>query len=157
MNPYTPSVVTTPAPTKPRRRWIWPVVIAAVAVLLIAAGLIVWVGRAASSTVSITGSVQVTLPEDDIWPSPCTGMGGYSDIAAGTQVVISDETGTTIAVGRLQPGVAIGTPPVGHACRLRFSVNAPGGHSFYGIEISHRGRLQYPRAALDQPLALTLG
>jgi hypothetical protein len=42
-------------------------------------------------------------------------------------------------------------------CTFVFTVDSvPGGQQIHSVEVSHRGDLQYTRAQLDQPLALTL-
>ncbi|TQS29098.1 hypothetical protein [Microbispora sp. KK1-11] len=90
----------------------------------------------------------------------CVMDGGYSDIRQGAQVVVSDEKGTTIAIGNLGEGTldlpnlqAWGT----RSCVFPFLVKAPAGRRFYGVEVSHRGRLQYTEAQLAEALRLTLG
>jgi hypothetical protein len=46
----------------------------------------------------------------------------------------------------------------GDACVIPFTVgNVPTGLGFYGIEISHRGRLQHSETDLRHGLDLTLG
>lgn len=83
----------------------------------------------------------------------CVLAGGYEDIQTGAQVTVKDQDGTVIGLGALD---------VGHIqngkCQFGFEVpGVPEGRNFYSIEVSHRGALQYTRATLDQPLALTLG
>lgn len=69
----------------------------------------------------------------------CRGEGGYSDIAGGTQVTVSDDTGTVIAVGALAPGWGSV-----HSCILPFTVHdVPAGHEFYQVEVSHRGKIKF--------------
>jgi ABC-type Fe3+-hydroxamate transport system substrate-binding protein len=98
---------------------------------------------------------------------PCSSHGGYSDIAAGTQVVVTDSAGKVVAVGSLDAGRAVGYTGgstgahyfVGD-CRYVFVVpDVPEGPAtaIYGIEVSHRGVLNYPRSDLDDPVKLTLG
>jgi hypothetical protein len=85
---------------------------------------------------------------------PCSGDGGYSDIAEGTQVVISDESSKTLAVGVLKAG----RRDSNGRCKFPFEVlRVPTGQSFYGIEVSHRGRLQYSESQIRQGLQLSLG
>jgi hypothetical protein len=85
---------------------------------------------------------------------PCIPGGGYRDIG-GAQVVVSDAAGKTIATGSLPPSGRI----VDLTCVFDFEVEGiPGGHDFYGVAISHRGRLQYRRDQLDgQVLKLNIG
>jgi hypothetical protein len=102
----------------------------------------------------IQGDVSIPWIGAQAEVGPCTPSGGYGDIG-GAQVVVSDAAGKTIATGNL--------PPTGRIADLRcvfdFEVKGiPGGHDFYGVAISHRGRLQYRREQLDgQVLKLNLG
>ncbi|WP_433414978.1 hypothetical protein ACQP1V_36125 [Microtetraspora malaysiensis] len=85
---------------------------------------------------------------------------GYSDIRQGAQVVVTDATGKTLALGTLGAGkrhLPEGAAPVARRCAFPFTVQAPGGQDFYGIEVSHRGRLQYTAEQVREPLELTLG
>ncbi|MEV4096953.1 hypothetical protein [Streptosporangium saharense] len=84
----------------------------------------------------------------------CVTTGGYSDIQEGAQVVVTDASGTTVALGRL----AYGSWNRHTGCVFLFNVpDVPGGHKFYGVEVGHRGRLQYTAEQVAQPLALTIG
>ncbi|MEV5411029.1 hypothetical protein AB0K60_19565 [Thermopolyspora sp. NPDC052614] len=89
---------------------------------------------------------------------PCHPDSGYSDIRPGTQVVITDPTGKTIAVGALGNGTnRTRSTSYLSDCEFPFRVTAPAGQQFYGVEIGRRGRLQYAADRLGQPLELTLG
>lgn len=112
--------------------------------------------------VTIHGDLNITRPARD-WVrtnNPCVGDGGggYDDVHEGTQVVISDADGTTIAVGALGVGVPVGLASIDKpaSCKFPFEVVAPGGHDFYGVAVGKRGTVQYPVARLTQPLRLTL-
>mgnify|MGYP001562051118 CR=1 FL=1 len=83
----------------------------------------------------------------------CTGHGGYDDISAGAQVIVTDAASKTVAVGELDPGARDGEG----VCVFPFSLMVPTGETIYGIEVSHRGRVQYQAGQLKQPLSLTLG
>lgn len=86
---------------------------------------------------------------------PCVAGGGYADIN-GAQVVVTDPAGKTIATSQL-PSSGILRDANGFMCEFAFSVDVPGGHDFYGIEVSHRGRLQYSEGQLKSgDLALVL-
>jgi hypothetical protein len=95
-------------------------------------------GRPATFTVS--GTMQIT--------GGCAGL-GYGDIRAGTQVVITDEHQTTLAVGELEAD---------GSCQWSFRIDkVAAGHSFYGVTISHRGTVQYTEAQLRQGVHLSMG
>lgn len=109
---------------------------------------------------SVTGKMTVTGTGPlDYWTggqgSACQNGGGYGDINLGTQVVVSDASGKTLALGRLGPGTV--SDAAGRSCSFPFVVSGvPAGHEFYGIEIAHRGRLQYTADQIQQPLSLEL-
>jgi hypothetical protein len=150
-----------PAPTSARRRRTWPVY-AGIAVALLAGivALVVVLNRDDTITVSGTMTLPMALADTNLRSDgiACDGTseaagGGYSDVATGVQVVVSDSAGKTIAVGALSRGATKGS-----SCVMPFTVaGVPSGKGFYGVEVSHRGRLQYPEADLRRGLALTLG
>lgn len=84
----------------------------------------------------------------------CETGGGYSDIHPGTAVAVTDASGATVALGALGDGTQDGA---GH-CRFPFTVaDVPGGGDFYGVEVSHRGKVQFKSEQLREPVELTLG
>jgi hypothetical protein len=85
----------------------------------------------------------------------CFGMGGYSDIGAGTAVNVYDQSGAIVAVGQL----ATGHGSYGSGCTFTFSVpDVPGGSKFYQVEVSHRGKMNLAaQDAEDGAAAYTLG
>ncbi|MEO3853704.1 hypothetical protein [Acrocarpospora sp. B8E8] len=105
------------------------------------------------SPITITGTVSVAGGVSRAGSSECALGGGYRDIAPGTQVVVTDPAGKTIALGKLGGGQWSS-----RKCVFAFMVReVPPGHQFYGVEVSHRGRLQYPAEQVVKPLSLTLG
>lgn len=91
---------------------------------------------------------------------PCAVDGGHADIRAGAQVVVTDASGETLALGRLGGGT-LQLPDPGvwgtRSCAFPFTVQAPGGHAFYGVEVTHRGVLRYTDEQLRRPLEMSLG
>jgi len=87
---------------------------------------------------------------------PCTALGGYSDISAGTAVTIGGSQGQTLAVGALSAGSLGGQPGLSATCDFTFSVQAPGGQSLYTVTISHRGTQTVTPADLADGITLTL-
>lgn len=70
----------------------------------------------------------------------CFGTGGFSDIAAGAQVTVTDQAGATIALGKLTTGRARGEG----GCSFGFYIlDVPLGKGFYGVEVSHRGVIRF--------------
>lgn len=167
---------TFPSPSTPTRRrrprWLLP---AAAAAVLLAGGAAVYVlsdeESAATSSPKPTSTAAartvvgtLTLNDSDGFTfasdSGCNGTGGYDEIRAGAQVVITDGAGTTVALGQLGSGQMDGTfnSSTAEMCKFNFAVPAvPTGKGFYGVEIAHRGRVQYPEQQLFGALALTLG
>lgn len=110
----------------------------------------------------VTGTLTLTDEDGIDWSSSagCFGTGGYDDIRGGVQVVITDPAGGTVALGKLDQGKLDGTVPgqTADLCKFTFAIQGvPAGKGFYGVEVSHRGRVQYPERQLFGALALTLG
>ncbi|MET9154501.1 hypothetical protein ABZX82_25035 [Streptomyces griseoflavus] len=84
----------------------------------------------------------------------CSGTGGYSDIDFGTQVNVTDATGTLVAVGSLGFGQKTEL-----GCEFPFTVDdVTPGSKFYEVEVSHRGSLTQTEDELRAGgLAFTLG
>lgn len=141
-------------PHQPKRRRIWWL---AAALAALAIGATAVYALAPSTSFEIKGSM--VLRDAKGWDKAsaggpiCFGRGGYSDIAGGTQVIVTDSGGTTIALGRLGPGL-----PTSSGCIFEFVVtNVPTGHDFYGVEVGHRGRLTYDKDHIRQPIEQSLG
>lgn len=173
--PYGQSQPMTPppAPQRPghhaRGRLPLPVLILAIGVPALLVGAVIGVGgtlllnrpateSAATSSAATPKTILIsgTMTLDNGFGAeglPCSGTGGYSDMREGAQVVITDANSATLAVGSLDAG----RRDSAQNCAFPFSLAAPAGHQFYGIEVSHRGRLQYSTAQISQRLQLTLG
>lgn len=109
----------------------------------------------AGQTHEITGSFVVF--DDDASSSDCRlGMdGGYSDIGPGTAVEVRNETGETIAAGRLGVGESIGL-----GCNFPIEVHDVPDAKFYRIGVGRRGELSYSKdeiEARDWEVAFQLG
>lgn len=113
---------------------------------------------ATASEFSLTGSLDLktsSLTAVDLLSDggPCSGKGGYSDIADGTQVVVSDGAGATLALGQITNSVYSPAD-----CHFDLAVDhIPAGRSFYKVEVSHRGGVQYTEQQMKQGVSLTLG
>ena len=110
------------------------------------------------ATIDVSGAIAIA-PAPGGWTGsagePCrTGSSsGHSDLKEGAQVVISDAAAKTIAIGQLAAGVQDGAG----GCRFAFRVTkVPDGQGFYGIEVTHRGRLQYTAEQMKKPIELAL-
>lgn len=153
-------------PTRRRgRRGLW--IVAGAAVVLLAGGAAYAWTAMSPSGFTIKGDLTITSDSQLKWgtsTAQCAGAGGFSDISEAATVVVTDAAGKTVAIGRMDgegkatrgTGLAAGVRPA--ACTWTWTVeDVPGGSGFYGIEISHRGRQQYTREQLGEPIHLRLG
>ncbi|WP_351232189.1 hypothetical protein [Streptomyces sp. NPDC002133] len=119
-----------------------------------------WVGTTIDfaddpDTFTTTGGIFLMDPEgftDD--GGSCTGDDGYDDLDVGTEVTISDASGTVVAADSLTTGEVVGT-----SCLFKFTVHGiPAGSKLYRVEVSHRGDLTKTEAELRKgDIAFTLG
>jgi hypothetical protein len=142
---------TEPRPSRTK----WVVVLATAGVLVVAAAATVFLvvkpgqpkakttaGQAQTHTVqthTIAGTFTLSDAQDAasgcLFPSL-----GYSDITAGAQVTLTNQSQTVLGTGQLGPGVA---DAAGASCVFPFTIlNVPRA-AFYGLTVSHRGTLQY--------------
>jgi len=82
----------------------------------------------------------------------CKGTSGYDDISAGAQVVVTAD-GKTVGVGELGEGKY-----KDGWCEFPFTVSGiKEGNEFYGVEVSHRGKIEYTSDDLKSGVKLSLG
>ena len=128
--------------------------IAGVTAVLVAAAAYVVLGTSEKHTV--TGEFALTTENTLSTGDTCRGTGGYSDITPGTQVVIEDDTGRTLATGAFGAGLYDG-----RSCVFNFSFQDVPKAKFYRVHQSgDRGTLQYSYADMvdsDWSVHLTLG
>jgi hypothetical protein len=129
-------------------------IIATTLALLAVAGYLVFGTGGESHTV--TGQLALTTASDLSTGSSCEGTGGYSDISPGTQVVIEDETGSTLATSSFDAGSFDGV-----SCVFEFTFDDVPKAAFYRVhQSSDRGVLQYSYQDMvdsDWSVYLTLG
>lgn len=108
-------------------------------------------------TVTLSADYLTFLPGNARLGDPCTGEGGYSDIAEGTSVVIRDNVGKKVGLGALGPGRRSGGD-YGGSCTFDIKVEdvANDGGKIYSAEVSHRGEISFKRADAKQ-VTMTLG
>lgn len=83
----------------------------------------------------------------------CEGSNGYSDIGMGTSVVVTNDSGRTLAHASLGLGTGSETRCVFH---FRFRVTE--GQDNYSVAVSHRGKIDYSFDQFESDeVALTLG
>ena len=100
--------------------------------------------------------------EDAAIGVPCTSSAGYDDIHDGAQVIISDQTGTTIGLTTLGAGQLLakeGDSLFAARCAYKFQQTVPGGATFYGLHAgnANRGVVQYSPEDVRNLIQLTLG
>lgn len=113
----------------------------------------------ASSTIAMRGTLQflaIYPGMSMIGTDSCTGMNGYNDITEGAEVVVSDDSGATLAITNLGPGVP-GKAFIFEGCKFAFTASVPSGHRFYGITVSHRGTVKFTEQQMTVGPALHLG
>lgn len=104
-------------------------------------------------TFTATGSITMIDYDMDRYQGQCFGSGGYSDMEAGTQVVVRDASGTSLAFGELGTG-SVASPS---ECDFNFVVkDIPSGDKLYTIEVGSRGEINFTE---DEAIGLsfTLG
>lgn len=168
--PAAPAVVAPAAPPPSRRPTRWPYLAAgALAVLVAVAVTYVLTSRSSKTptapTVSTTFTVYGIMTLETLrYPSEinrlstggCTGTGGYSDLREGAQVIVTDSVGKTVGVTSLGSGSLV-EDQLRMRCSFLFHLDVPGGLGFYGVEVSHRGRVQYLESQMREPLSLSIG
>jgi hypothetical protein len=123
----------------------------------------------ASSALTVRGSVNVPvslsgmlgLPEEQYFEGgPCVTDDGYDDLTEGTQVVVADDQGETLALGTLRAAVLRAGPEGGLSeakCEFGFVVSGvSASEDFYTVSVGRRGGQKYSRGQVAQPLSLTL-
>lgn len=131
-------------------RWFIPALVCAGVIVLASAGLSVAIAVSTLAPHTFTAKGAVLIMD-----SSCDDMSaGYDDIASGAPVAVKDASGKTVALGELGQG-----KDVDAGCGFSFSVkDVPAGLGIYGIEVTHRGVIQYKEAALKKDgAAMSLG
>ena len=152
--PVAPWVAGEPVAPTPRTR---PNVVAILVVAALAlSGWAIWRGVEEHT---LSGSVLLvdSIYYGDRPGRSCTGEGGYDDLGAGAQVVLADDTGTTLSTGRLSDGEFDGL-----GCVFSFALEDVTRADFYSLTIAGggRGQLQYSYEELaddDWSLQLSIG
>ena len=91
----------------------------------------------------------------------CSGSGGYSDIAPGAQVKVSDASGAVVAIGELGNGFARKTyeqlPP--NVCQFAIVMDdiPDGGDGIYGVEVANRGVINFKKEGSSATVQMSLG
>lgn len=161
-----PAEQLPPAP-RPRRVGLIAALAAGALVLMAATGVGVWLVTRPTTTAPAPGASAATLTAwgsvvlqrgQFVWQSAadptCQGLNGFSDLAAGTQVKVTDAAGKSLAVGALGRGVAEGITTEGGmdratTCTMPFEVpGVAAGVGPYGVQLGQRGVLRYAEGQL---------
>lgn len=129
-------------------------VIALILVLAVIAVVAVWrkaqpVGFTVHGTMSLVGVDNFASFGDN----NCAGSTGYDDLRDGSEVVISENGGKTVAVGALE-----GSRNAADRCVFSFNISGvPSGKKFYGVSVTHRGVVQFSEQEMKSGPGLTIG
>lgn len=142
-------------------RWHRPAALAAVAALALTACGTPPKAFIVPGYFDVTGSIAVDISYGGSayqYGDVCATGIGYDDIHLGTQVVVSDSAGATLAIGELDAGLA---DPSQSACVFDFHVaEIPAGLGFYGLSVGsdNRGTMKYEEAEISgRSIDLALG
>ena len=99
---------------------------------------------AASPHHTLTGSLEII--DENLEPfgnsTQCDGSddGGFSDLSAGAQATVKNGSGRILAIGSIKEGKSNYD---GATCTMPLRVSGIPKASFYEVEVSHRGELDY--------------
>ena len=128
------------------------------AVVLLAAGGVA-VGLLLTSSngpkkTTVSGTFELT--DADSAANQCQGTGGYSDISAGTTVILTNQDGKILGSSALGTGTSAGA-----VCTYSFTIpKVPENQQQYAVEVSHRGKVVNSQADMKAngwTFSLTLG
>lgn len=146
----TPVPGDAAAAAPPRKRvWLFVAVIAAV--LLIAGTLAVLALGGQTQRFTVAGTFNIANMSELANGLNADSGPGYGDIHPGTEVLLSDETGKTIAVGHLERDYS-------RAGAYTFKLTeVPAGLKFYGLTVASRGTVHFTEAQLRAGPHVSLG
>lgn len=103
---------------------------------------------AAPKTFTAIGALDLGGQPDGGDRAPCEGANGYTDIHAGTQVVVYDATGKSLGVSALASGSTISNGPTSFAtCHFKFSVpSLPSGVGPYSVQVGDHEKTAFTEA-----------
>lgn len=86
----------------------------------------------------------------DTQGASCGDSPGYSWVAVGQPVKVSDEQGKTLGIGRIENGSI-----EGGYCILKFQVEVPTGPQFYDLTVANFPTMPYRADELDTELSFS--
>jgi hypothetical protein len=117
----------------------------AVVVVLLAAGALLGLRGLGGAAVHTVKGTYVLFDADTAF-NGCHGVGDYSDIDSGVDVVLKDEHGTVVATDALSSGTAMSG-----RCAYHFAFTGVPDATFYQFEVgTGRGTLHYTRSEMDR-------
>lgn len=127
-------------------------IVGAIATLCVAgAGVSAALLTGGASSVTLHGTMMINPASDSEFGdnfstagSTCSGSGGYDDLTQGASVTIHDPTGKVIATGALEEGHGVD----GVGCLFNWRIPKAPKEKFYGVEISHRGTVNFKTAEI---------
>lgn len=138
----------------PSRRWMW--IAGGTAATAVALGAVVW-ATYPEPAFEMWGTVSLDRDGAFSMNPECGGRGGYDDINPGATVTVYDAESKVLATGKLDKGKFAGQKSDA-PCVFTFAVpNVPGGHDFYQVQVSHRGKIPVPVERAKGLVVLTLG
>lgn len=113
-----------------------------------------------ASSVTLHGAMMINPASDNEFGDnfstvggTCTGSGGYDDLSQGASVTIHDPTGKVIATGALQEGHGVD----GIGCLFNWRITNVPREKFYGVEISHRGTVDFKATGIKSGFDTDIG
>ena len=148
----------SPDGTRPRRRRVQWLVLAAILVLIAAAtaGAVAFASSSGTKTVTVQGSFVIRTSSDGA-PYVSDGRGGCEgdptlrDLNARTAVVIKGDNGNALTRTVLGPGHV-----AGDGCVFRFAFKVEKGAAYYVVSVGESASGEYTFAQLQQPDAVAL-
>jgi hypothetical protein len=104
---------------------------------------LVVIGGGSDTTIDVSMTAPASVPKSSSG-ADCVTANGFTDIARGMRVTITDETGTVLAIGSLGPAFWVQD----NRCGFDFSVTVPPGKSIYRFSSEHHGSIEYTAADL---------
>jgi hypothetical protein len=149
------------APPANRRGLLVGLGLGALVILVAIGGAYLLLGKS-SPKHTLTGKIRLTDSAiNHASAQSCSGSGGYSDMSAGTAVVVKDGAGKVIGTSQLDAGsVPTAEQYSTVKCDFTFQVAGLSKAAFYSVEVSHRGAQTFSAADLEAQgwaVSLTLG
>lgn len=82
----------------------------------------------------------------------CRGVGRFDDVHVGSQVVVSADDGSTLAVTKLKTGIVVDP----RSCGFDIRTTIPGGQQFYGVAVAGRPAVKFAADRIRHP-SFTIG